>query len=80
MSTRLIKREAGRSRVRDAHGSILQVITYEEIVVVSPSLDNTPGEELTQRTWHEDMNRNILKATSFTQFLNEETGEVLTKV
>lgn len=80
MATRLITREAGRIRVRDAHGSILQVIKYEEIVVVPRTLDNTPGEELTQRTWHEDMNRNILKATAADQFLNEKTGEVLTKV
>lgn len=80
MSTTLITREAGRSRVKDAQGSIRQVITYEEIVVVARALDNTPGDEHTQRTWHEDMNRNALKAISPNQFLNEKTGEVLTKV
>lgn len=80
MPTHTIKREVARTVVTDAHGSRSQVVTYQEQVVVPPSLDNSPGEEIPQFTWHDDMSRNRLARKSEAEFLNEKTGEVFTKV
>lgn len=68
-------KEIERIYVKDAHGSKLQVIKYQEFIV-SDSLNGRtvqPG-----LAYYEDMNRNKLNRRADGSFVVVRTGEVLT--
>ncbi len=74
----VIKKETARIAVRDAHGSTLQVIEYQDFhstTYLDGKSDVRPGLK-----YYENMNRERLNVVSETEFQVTRTGEVLTRL
>lgn len=72
------KKETARIYVRDAHGSRLQVIEYQDFhstTYLDGKSDVRPGLK-----YYENMNRQKLNVQSETQFIVASTGEILTRI